>query len=161
MKQILWERGMWVKGMKAKLADDRPDYSELSAQHVLGNCEDFREEIGAMQELVQSHGNIVQFSPKGHPEIVGAGIKFDWGVLKKDFRYNNNHIAKNCENYVRSSLAKVTLQISKNIGRKARSYMRAYMDDSGGSHLLIEKFVKIHKCHRKTLYQEDAWLEIK
>ena len=58
---------MWVKVMKAKLADDNPDYPELSAQHVLGNCEDFREEIGAMQELVQSHGNIVQFSPKGHP----------------------------------------------------------------------------------------------
>ena len=53
MKQILWERGMWVKGMKAKLADDHPDYPELSAQHVLENCEDFREEIGAMQELVQ------------------------------------------------------------------------------------------------------------
>ena len=80
---------MWVKGMKAKLADDHPDYPELSAQHVLGNCEDFREEIGAMQELVQSHGNIVQFSPKGHPEIAGAGIEFNWGVSNKDFRYNN------------------------------------------------------------------------
>ena len=33
------------------------------------------------------------------------------------------------------------------------------MDDSGGFHLLIEKFVKIHKCHRNTLDQEDAWLE--
>ena len=44
---------MWVKVMKAKLEDDHPDYPELSAQHVLGNCEDFREEIGAMQELVQ------------------------------------------------------------------------------------------------------------
>ena len=58
-----------MKGMKSKLADDHPEYLELSSQHVLGNCEDFREEIGAMQELVQSHGNIVQFSPKGHPEI--------------------------------------------------------------------------------------------
>ena len=33
------------------------------------------------------------------------------------------------------------------------------MDDSGGSHLLIEKFVKIHKCHRNILDQEDDWLE--
>ena len=33
------------------------------------------------------------------------------------------------------------------------------MDDSGGSQLLIKKFVKIHKCHRKILDQEDAWLE--
>ena len=112
-----------------------------------------------MQELVQSHGNIVQFSPKGHPEIAGAGIEFDWGVSKKDFRYNNNHIAKNCDNVVRSSLAKVTLQIAKNTASKARSYMQAYMDDSGGSHLLIEKFFKIHKCHRNILDQEYAWLE--
>ena len=33
------------------------------------------------------------------------------------------------------------------------------MDDSGGSHLLIKKFVKIQKCHRNMLDQEDAWLE--
>ena len=45
MKQILWEQGMWVKRMKAKLVDDHPDYPELSAQHVLGNCEDFREKL--------------------------------------------------------------------------------------------------------------------
>ena len=96
---------------------------EFRAQHVLGNCEDFREEIGAMQELVQSHDNIVQFSPKGHPDIAGAGIEFDWGVSKKYLRYKNNHIAKNCENDVRSLLAKVTLQIAKNTARKARSYM--------------------------------------
>ena len=99
------------------------------------------------------------FGAKGHPEIAGAGIEFDWGVSKKDFHYNNNHIAKNCDNDVRSSLAKVTLQIAKNTARKARSYMRAYMEDSGGSHLLIEKFVKIHKCPQNILDQEDAWLE--
>ena len=151
---------MWVKGMKSKLADDHPNYPKLSAQHVLGNYEDFREEIGAMQELVQSHGNIVRFLPKGQPDIAGAGIEFNWGVSKKEFRYNNNHIAKNCENDVRSSLAKIKLQIAKNTARKERSYMRAYMDDSGGSHLIIENFVKIHKCHRNILYQEYAWLEI-
>ena len=39
------------------------------------------------------------------------------------------------------------------------SSMYARMDDSSGYHLLIEKFVKIHKCHRNILDQEDAWLE--
>ena len=43
MKQILWERGMWLKGMKAKLEDDHPDYPELSEKHVLEKCKDFRE----------------------------------------------------------------------------------------------------------------------
>ena len=83
-----------------KLAEDHQHYPEMSASHVLGNCEDFREEIGAMQDLVQSYGHIVLFSPKGHPELAGAGIEFDWGVSKKDFRRNNNHVAKNCENDV-------------------------------------------------------------
>ena len=37
--------------------------------------------------------------------------------------------------------------------------MRVYKNDAGGSHLLIEKFVKIHKCHRNILDQETAYLD--
>ena len=74
--------------MKFKLASDHSEYPTMSTHDVLGKCEYFREEIGALKELLQSHGNIVQFLPKGHPEIAGAGIEFDWGVTKKDFRYN-------------------------------------------------------------------------
>ena len=37
--------------------------------------------------------------------------------------------------------------------------MRAYSSDAGDSHLLIEKFVKIHKCHCNILDQEPAYLE--
>ena len=147
VKQILWEQGLWVTAMKFKLASDHSEYFTMSAQDVLANCEDFKEEIGAMQELIQSYGNIVLFSQKGHPEIAGAGIEYDWGVSKKCFRRDNNHIAKNGENDFRISLGKITLQITNNTARKARCYMHAYKNDSGGFHLLIEKFVKIHKCH--------------
>ena len=66
----------------------------MSAQDVLANCQDFREEIGAMQDLIKSYGNIVLFSSKGHPDISGAGIEFDWGMPKKCFRRHTNHIAK-------------------------------------------------------------------
>ena len=51
------------------------------------------------------------------------------------------------------------LQIAKNITRKARSYMRAYTDDSGGLHVLIEKFVTIKKCHRNMLDLDPAYLD--
>ena len=54
VKQILWERGLWVTGMKAKLASDHSQYPFMSAQDVIANCEDFKEEISAMQELIQS-----------------------------------------------------------------------------------------------------------
>ena len=136
-----------------------PNYLELSAQDVLANCEDFREENGAMEDLMQSYGNIVLFTSKGHPEIAGAGIKYDWGVSKKVFWKTTNHIAKDCKRDVWLLLSKVTLQVVKNTARKSRSYMRAYKNDAGGSHLLIKKFVKIHKCHRNILDQESAYLE--
>ena len=36
--------------------------------------------------------------------------------------------------------------------------MRAYMDDSGGSHCLIEKYVKQVKCHRNILDMDLRFL---
>ena len=60
--------------MKAKLDSDNSDYPDMSAQDVLANCQDFREEVGAMEDLIASYGSIVLFSAKGHPEIAGAGI---------------------------------------------------------------------------------------
>lgn len=38
-------------------------------------------------------------------------------------------------------------------------YMAAYMDNSGGSFHLIEKFVQLKKCHRNILDQEVAYLK--
>ena len=66
---------------------------------------------------------------------------------------------KECEKDMRLSLDRITLDVAKNTARKARSYMQAYISDSGDSHLLIEKFVKIHKCHRNILDQETAYLD--
>ena len=37
--------------------------------------------------------------------------------------------------------------------------MHACKNYSGGSRLLIEKFFKIHKCHRNILDQDHAFLE--
>ena len=93
-----------------------------------------------MEDLIQSYGNIVLFTSKGHPEIAGAGIEYAWGVSKKVFQRTTNHVAKNCEIDVRLSLSRVTFQVAKNTARKSRSYMQAYKNDAGGSHLLIEKF---------------------
>ena len=61
-------------GMKKKLDVDDPRYPDLSASFVLGNCEDFREEVDAMEKLIQDKGHIVLVSAKGYPEVAGAGI---------------------------------------------------------------------------------------
>ena len=37
--------------------------------------------------------------------------------------------------------------------------MSAYVSKADMSHLLIEKFVKIHKCHRNILDQETKYLD--
>ena len=37
--------------------------------------------------------------------------------------------------------------------------MMAYSSESGDSHFFIEKFVKIHKCHRNILDQETKYLD--
>ena len=43
IRQILWERGLWKNGMKAKLPSDDLEYPHMSAQDVLTNCQDSRE----------------------------------------------------------------------------------------------------------------------
>ena len=157
--QVLWERGLWKDGMKMSLNPNDPRHFEFSAKDVLANTADYRAEIGAMEDLIESRGHIVIFTPKGHPEIAGAGIEYDWGVSKQFFRRDNNHIAKTCEKTVRNSLDKISLQVAKHTARKARSYMRAYNDGAGSSHILIEKYVQLNKCHRNILDQDKAYLE--
>ena len=60
---------------------------------------------------------------------------------------------------MRLSLDRITLDIAKNTAKKARSYMQAYTSAFGNSHLLIEKFVKIHKCQRNIIDEETAYLD--
>ena len=52
IKQVLWERGLWKSGMRFRLSPGDKGYPEMSAQDVLANCQDFREEVGAMEHLI-------------------------------------------------------------------------------------------------------------
>ena len=67
VKQILWEQVLWKPGMKAKLSSGDNNYPELSANDVLGTCQNFKEERGTMESLIQSSSNIVLFISKGPP----------------------------------------------------------------------------------------------
>ena len=83
LAQVRWERALWKAGMKKELNVDDKVFSDLCASTTLGHCHDFREKIRVMKNLVLSRGHICLFSPKGHPEIAGAGIEYNWGVSKK------------------------------------------------------------------------------
>ena len=127
--------------MVQKLKDDHPDYPELSATYVLSQCTDFKTEQTAMEKLVRSYGHLVKFAPKGHPETAGCGIEYDNGVAKTRFRRVNLQVGRNCEKDTTESYEIITLQTAKRTARRARTYMRAYLDGSGESHFLIEKYL--------------------
>ena len=55
------------------------------------------------------------------------------------------------------SLDKIEIDIAFNTSRRARTYMKAYTNDSSDSQLLIEKFVKNYKAHRNILDQEKKF----
>ena len=131
---------MLVDRISSSMDSEDPTYPELIAKDVLANCQDFREENGATEDLIQSYGNMVLFTSEGHPEIAGAGIEYDWGVSKRAFRRTTNHVAKDCKRYVWLSLSRVTLQVAKNTARKSRSYMQAYLFLSFGP---ASKFPKL------------------
>merc|ERR1712119_46114 len=73
--------------------------------------------------------------------------------------YNDQHLNpevieyrdKNCERDARNAYLSTTLRTAQRTARKARTYRRAYLDDSGQSHFLIEKYVRQVKCHRNIL----------
>ena len=71
----------------------------------------------------------------------------------------NNNTARTVDSDVRASLASVTLATAKKTARKARSYMDAYTDGTGKSYTLIEKHVKLKKCHRNILDLETKYLD--
>ena len=159
IKQVLWERGLWLEGMTKCKPIDSPDYPELDASVALSLCEDFQKERTAMEKLVHSYGHLIEFMPKGHPETAECGIEYDNGVAKIRFRKTNLQVGQHCERDTKAAYLSITLQTAKNTARKARAYMRAYMDDSGGSHCLIEKYVKQVKCHRNILDMDLRFLK--
>ena len=105
-----------------KLDVDHPDYPNL------------------FQPIAKtSFGHICLFSTKGHPEIVGEGIEYEWVVFKQVFRKQNDYIPSNFARNVKSSLDQITTSIAYNTSRRARSYTSAYVNDAGQSHQLIER----------------------
>jgi hypothetical protein len=75
MKQILWERGLYVNGM-----------NKYQMQQSLAKCSDFQNEKIGIQKLLESRGHILIVSPKCHPEIAGSGIEYCWGMADLIFR---------------------------------------------------------------------------
>lgn len=129
-----------------KLDVDNPNYPEISASTVLSNCEDFKDEVKKWENWLVYMVTFVCFLPKVIQKLPVLELNMIGGY-KKIFRKENNHIPKNCAKNVKDSLDKINIVILYKTSRRVRSYMSAHVNESGKSHLLIEKNCKKHKCH--------------
>ena len=102
--QVLYERGLIdidnlsnysKKGKKNQLGEDGEvldQYKQYVLIDLMKNCEDFRNQKNAMEELCEKLSAIgepsikILTSPKYHCEIAGEGIELNWGFMKKVYR---------------------------------------------------------------------------
>ena len=169
VRQLLWERGFPIAG------DDGKYFHGDKLREMLSNCDDFKNEMSALEKVVFDRGHILLMSPKGHPELAGSGIECAWGKGKHDFRRDNTLSAVrgqavgDLHERVVKALGGVDLLMSRRFTRKTREYMRAYAREAGlfgwvgeeerlAGHQQIEKFVKQAKTHRCTLDQDWAFV---
>ena len=102
---------------------------KFNAKTVLAACEHFANEKRAIQELVESRGHILRFSPKYHPEVAGCGIEYCWGKAKQAYRAKINTCqAKDLEENVRELLSAEVLPLVRvrRFARRARDYIAGY-----------------------------------
>ena len=131
----------------------------MSINYVLGNCEDFKNEKGALQTLVEARGHILVMSPKGHCELAGQGIEYDWGKMKQNFRRKNKY--GNFHQLILDSMSHESLPLStsRKFARKARAYRRAYREGVNNEHTSIEKMIKTFKAHRNAKDFAGAFIQ--
>ena len=89
-KQILYERGLWVKGMQLTPKTD----DALDATKRLQACPDFRDEKGMVQTLVEKRGGRFLITPKYHCESAGMGVEYSWRKAKQYSRKINDKIPR-------------------------------------------------------------------
>lgn len=125
-RQVLWERGLSVDGMKS--SENVP--AHLNINTILGGCTDFKNEKHELQHLVETRGHVLLISPKYHPEMAGLGIDYSWGKSKLEFRRKfNDCTAKNLrKNTLRALDADGVLFLDRvrRFARRTRDYRRVY-----------------------------------
>ena len=159
LKKVFWERILWKYRMVLKVKPDDERCQDMCMQTTLHKCPDFNFDIGATTKLIQDEKHICLFCAKGHPDIAGLGIEYDWVVSNKIFRSKNYQVDSHMQGFLNEALNAIMLTITIRTARRVRLYMRAYKTGMLHLHDLIKKFVKIHKCHQNILDQETKYLE--
>ena len=122
---------------------------------VLSKQPDFAAAKSALTEFVEGQGQLLDMSPKLHPELAGVGVECGWAVAKQEFRAKNDFQIRTLSTRVVHSLSMLSIPVLRNCARRARDYERAYRALDGGSgtelqHKAIEAQKKLAKHHRET-----------
>jgi hypothetical protein len=126
LAQILAERG---------LIDVRRPYgfySKAQLQDLLGECEDFKNEISLLEWVAKKYGWTVIFSAKGYPDDAGFGIEYDWACSKNHISLTPLADRKGADKLracfdVAFSDEILTKKVVRGCAKKARQYMLAYL----------------------------------
>ena len=127
-------------------------------RHVLSECEDFLNEVSGLDAILRARGHRLIMSPKGHCELAGSGIEYDWGKMKMWFRRNNRLKRGQFNALILGSMSKDALPLStlappasSRASGKARAYRRAYREGVGNALSSIEYMVQTFKTHRNAI----------
>ena len=135
MRQVLIERGVDVRGMKA--ADMR---------RVLGEMDDFKYERTKVEKYVCSRGHRAIFIPKFHCEL--NPIERCWGSAKHYTREHCDYTFHGLEQTIDRALNNVPVDLIRKYFRKVREIMKAYREGHTPGREL-EMALKEYKSHRR------------
>ena len=140
-----------------------------TAKPVLEKCPDFLHEKPKLQLQVEKRGHILELSPKGHPEMAGAGIEYVWGKTKCEWRRMPVE-KRNTKNFMADLLKLfknqevLPLTRIRKFARKTRDCRRTHAKLFASEPLKprrkaeIERVMKTQKSHRSVLSSHLACL---
>ena len=140
MRQILEERGVNTRGMKAE-----------QMREVLGSHPDFKNEKSSIERfLLEERKHIVYMLPKYHCEL--NPIERVWAQAKRYTKAYCKYSIVSLRKTITPALESASLESMHKHFRKVRHYMFAYLEGiPGGSDLeeLVKKYKKEIKSHRR------------
>eukprot|EP00733_Pompholyxophrys_punicea_P000710 Pompholyxophrys_punicea_v1_NODE_243_length_2578_cov_4.304003.p1 type:complete len:731 gc:universal NODE_243_length_2578_cov_4.304003:2318-126(-) len=144
LRAVLQERGLYQPGMV-----------QADMVRVLSECEDFKNQITIVEEVLQTFGKLphrVLWLPKFHAEL--NCIEMKWAVGKGRARKRCTGKMSTFKAVFQEELRGVNVQEIRRFARKSREWMNAYreignLENNANFHKEIQEKVKLYKSHRR------------
>ena len=170
-KQLLRERGLWHEGMSWTGKKDTygvPETVDIDgvarstcAKDVLAACWDYQNETSELEQMVTDLGHRAMFTPKGHCELAGEGIEYDWGVASRWKRKNGRDEDQHLQEDTLRSLSPKVLPVLRvrMFERTAWRYKQAYRRVTRGEATAGE-FAEVERLQKEIRRHRDAEVEL-